>query len=183
MIRILSNKLTEHRHFFGTHTHSFDFSLGGAILETNEKKNIPLHNTVKFMEGRKTMRVATRAHEHSSEGGLDPPIMNGGLWGFIPLIPDPTPPWCEGYDSKSLSPPDSEPLSDFPSCFTIIRRHFARAFWNHTCKKQRKKKVKNDVLRDEIMTESFVSTLWGNQKSPLTSWQVFCTLYPKGVYC
>jgi hypothetical protein len=51
---------------------------------------------------------------------------------------------------------DPEHLSpDLPSCFSIIRRHLARAFWNHTWNKTagqklvKRKKVNKLVAEQE----------------------------------
>ncbi|KAK6626971.1 hypothetical protein RUM44_009448 [Polyplax serrata] len=50
-------------------------------------------------------------HEHSSDDGLEQELLrtNGGLWGPMDMLPPPgVPPECDGYDSMSLRPPDSE---------------------------------------------------------------------------
>lgn len=77
------------------------------------------------------------SHEHSKDEGLPGGMMNGGLWGFKDmLLPIEEGPW--GYRSMSFILSPLEHFSpDFPSCLSIIRRHFARAFWNQTWNKEK----------------------------------------------
>ena len=82
-----------------------------------------------------------------------PPNMNGGLMGGPPL------PALLPYSSRSPSEPPSTPphLSDLPSCFSTILRHFARAFWNHTCnQKQTKSAINNNYNNNNNNNNNFV---------------------------
>lgn len=82
--------------------------------------------------------------------------MNGGLCaGRGWMLPD-IDPW--GYISMSLipSPPDLSP--DLPSCLSIIRLHFARAFWNHTWNNRETKWIGLQCqAEDSSYTKKFIS--------------------------
>lgn len=95
--------------------------------------------------------VTALSQEQSSDDGLPGGSMNGGLCGGSACILLDIGPGPWGYISKSLKPsvPDFSP--DLPSCFNIIRRHLARAFWNQTWKEKHKIRVlletkKNDAI-------------------------------------
>lgn len=62
-----------------------------------------------------------------------PPItLYGGLCGGSDWI-EPMGPW---YMSNSSEASGEHFTAILFSCFVTIRRHFARAFWNHTCKQK-----------------------------------------------
>lgn len=65
---------------------------------------------------------------YSIEVGDDGPSMYDGLCGL--------------YVSRSIEPSPFSPSIVFPSCFIIMRRHFARAFWNQTWANPRNEKKK-----------------------------------------